>query len=175
MKNICSTILLFFITLNYAVAFDGQRQGFVLGLGLGAGFVNPQGTGKKENISSPFLSGTLAYGFNDHFQLGVGKKIVSFKYNNKTVHQELGGIIADFFINDYYLTLGTGVSSATNKVSLSNILFGNASFVGLGHELTPGLNAEFVIGNATFDTAGTSVVTPEKETFFGVLLTTFFY
>ena len=57
MKNISAAFLLFFLTLNYAVAFDGQRQGFVLGLGLGAGFVNPQGTGNRENISTPIFIG----------------------------------------------------------------------------------------------------------------------
>ena len=177
MKNINIATLVFFLMLAHpAFAFDGQRQGFVLGLGLGGGIVQPQqGAGGKESVSSLLMSGSLSYGFNDSFQLGLGKKVASFKYNNGKVYQELGGIVADIFFDQYYLTLGTGISGAVNKVSLDNYLVGKSSFIGLGYELTPGLNIEYVLGNATFDTAGSSVVTPERETFFGVLLTTFIY
>ena len=173
--NAIILILLCLFSFNHSFAFDGKREGFVLGVGLGFGAVNPQGTGDRKNVSSPLISGTLSYGFNDYFQLGFGKKVLSFKYNNKTVYQELGGIVVDFFIEDYYLTLGSGISSATNKISLDNYLLGDASFLGIGYEFTSGFNVELVTGNAKFNTTGSSVVTPEKEVFYGVLLTTYFY
>ena len=169
-------LILYFISFNSSLAFDGQREGFVLGLGIGAGVVNASGNGQTTNVMSPMLSGSLSYGFNDIFQLGVGKKaLVGFKYNNETVYQELGGITAEFFMDDYYITLGAGISGATNKFSLNDYLLGNASYIGVGYEFSQGLNLEFVVGNAKFDTTSSTVVTPEKETFFGVLLTTYLY
>lgn len=176
MKIMMMAVLLFTSFTQQVFAFDGKREGFVIGFGLGAGFVMPAGDGdNKKNISSPFMSGTLAYGFNDNFQIGIGKKVVSFKYNNKTVYQELGGFIVDVFLDDYYVSIGGGVSGAVNKVSLDDYLLGNASFVALGYEFTQGFNAEFVVGSAKFDTSNSTVVTPQKETFLGVLLTTYFY
>lgn len=173
--NVVIVSALCFLFVNSAFSFDGQREGFVLGIGAGGGLVTPAGSGSTNTQTAPILSGTIAYGFNDNFQLGLGKKVVIFKYSGKTVYQELGGIVFDVFFDDYYVTLGAGISGASNTVSFNNYLFGNASFIGVGYEFTEGVNVEFVLGDAKFDTSSSSVVTPEKETYIGVLLTTFFY
>ena len=167
------------LPLNNVIAFewfDGQRQGFTLGLGIGYGVVKVDSPAPKEDIETPMISGTLSYAFNDSFQIGLGKKaLVGFKYKNKTVYQELGGIVVDVFIDDYYITLGSGIGGAVNKISLDDSLTGDASFIGLGYNLSEGLNIEFVIGQAKFDTASSIIVTPEKETFLGILFTTHIY
>ena len=177
--NVFILTIFFLLPLNNVMAlewFDGQRQGFTLGLGIGYGIVMVDSPAPKKNIGSPMLSGTLSYAFNDSFQLGLGKKVLmGFKYNNKSVYQELGGIVLDFFMDDYYITVGSGIGGAANKFSLDNYLYGDSSFIGLGYTLSEGLNVEFVIGNAKFETTNSIIVTPERETFFGILLTTHIY
>ena len=177
--NVFILTILFILPLNNVMAFewfDGQRQGFTLGLGIGYGVVKVDSPAPKENIESPMISGTLSYAFNDSFQIGLGKKVLmGFKYKNKSVYQELGGVVLDFFMDDYYITVGSGIGGAANKFSLDDYLYGDASFIGLGYNLSEGLNVEFVIGNTKFETTNSIIVTPEKETFFGILLTTHIY
>lgn len=160
----------------FADIFDGQRQGFVLGLGIGYGITRVNSPAPMEDINTPMISGSLSYAFNDQFQIGFGKKaLINFKYNNESVYQELGGIVLDFFMDEYYITVGSGIGTAANKVSLDDYLAGDAAFIGLGYELSENLNMEFVVGQATFDTSNSTIITPEKETFFGILFTTYIY
>lgn len=170
-------ILSCLLSSNGAYGFDGNREGFVIGLGIGAGVVNYTGV-ESGNEFVPMISGNLSYGFSDNFQLGIGKKaLMGFKYNNETTYQELGGIVADLFFDDYYITFGTGISGAVNdfSFSLSNVSMGKASYVGVGYEFSDNFYIEYVLGEATFDNTSSTVSTPDKETFFGVLLTTFIY
>lgn len=174
-KSILLLGLLFIVSLGPVQAFDGDREGFVIGLGVGAGYVDYQGSAESGQAFVPLFSGTLSYGFNDSFQLGLGKKaIMGFKYNGQTVYQELGGIVADFFFQDYYLTLGTGTGGAVNKIQFKDVSLAQTTYIGLGYEISSNLYIEYVLGTATFKT-NPSVTAPEKETFMGVLMTTFIF
>jgi len=73
------------------------------------------------------LSGSIGYAFTDSFQMGFGKKVVTYNFNNMSVYHELGGIQLDFFIDDYHLTLGARTAGAANNFKLNDFAFSSNS------------------------------------------------
>jgi len=171
------SLILFFIMFQNTFAFDGQREGLTFGVGIGAAHLTNTSSTVSERKLSPLLSFQVSYAFNNNFQLGLGKKSILSTYSGKDFYSEIGGIVVDYFIDNYYLTLGANVAGSANKISVQpdSVLIGKGSFIGLGYKLEDHMYLEFVLANAKYDTSATSIVSPEKENIFGVLLVFHFF
>lgn len=151
---------LIFIIATPVFAFDGNRQGFSLGLGLGVHKIDLNGFYGGENLGKESLSGNaytikLGGGLSDQFSLNYIYNVTSFKepFSNGittrdiTYHIELKSIGGTYYFSrsapSVFIYSGVGiVDLSAPRESNTTKAIGNAALIGVGYELVSHLTIE---------------------------------
>ena len=132
-----------------ADVFDDNKQGFILGLGIGVTNVSTDvnfknSTDLNERKFGLATSFKLGYGFNEQFSLYYTNQVDWYKFKGDSTTVGLTGIGVDYYFDTnspYYATgmVGFGTISDIKDESSSR---GFAYEIGLGYEIAPHMNVE---------------------------------
>ncbi len=144
---ICATGLL--ATSSAADIFDGSKEGFLLGFGVGGTYVSTDvdfknGARLDDKRAGIATSFKLGYGFNEQFALYYTNQVDWYKFKGDGTIVGLTGIGVDYYLgagSPYYATgmIGVGTISDIKDKSISR---GWAYQVGLGYEVAPHMTIE---------------------------------
>lgn len=149
-KIILSTVCAGLLSVSaMADTFDGSRQGFMLGLGIGVTSVSTEidfngGIHADERASGLATSFKIGYGFNEQFSLYYTNQVDWYTFDGSSTSVGLTGIGANFYIDSNALFYGTamlgfGVISEINNNDAST---GSAFEVGVGYDVAPHMSVE---------------------------------
>ena len=121
-------------------AFDDNKEGFILGVGIGASSVKTtyaSGSSRDVGLATSFK---LGYGFNKQTIMYLGAIGDAYKYDGKgqTVNTALTGIGVDYYIDQnspFYVTAMVGFGSVS-ELKKSKLQTGYGFLVGAGYEIT---------------------------------------
>lgn len=146
------TGILLTIASSGAYAFDGERKGFQIGLGLGAhlsdityteGFA-PTDTDKEPHFA---LSGTVGYGFSNRIVGHFGFRAGSFLVDDKNASLAIAGVGGSLYLADSYPALYVtglvgGGSLSLDDENEDDVAEGPGWLAGIGYEITHRLHLE---------------------------------
>jgi opacity protein-like surface antigen len=140
MKRIIIPTLTALLLRNTANAFDDNKEGFILGLGIGASSIKTTYTRGDSRDTGFATSLKLGYGFNRQTIMYLGAIGDAYKYDDKgkTVNTALTGIGLDYYINQnspFYITAMVGVGSVS-ELKNTKIQTGYGFLVGAGYEIS---------------------------------------
>jgi len=155
-------LLLFFILLNVtsgsALAFNGQRSGFMLGIGLGAhGFKADIEGWNHGGLATTFRLGA---GISERFQVYAFNDLSWFNRDSERIYYSLYGLGVNWFFSDftpsYYLRAGVGVTRLADYHALSeSSIFdrgkGTGLLIGTGYEIRKHVNLEIALFHSTIE------------------------
>lgn len=121
-------------------AFDDNKEGFILGLGIGASSIKTDIVGGDSRDSALATSLKLGYGLNEQLTVYLGAIGDAYKYDGKgkSVNTALTGIGIDYYFDankPYYVTGMIGASTITD-LQKSKDQTGYGFLVGAGYEIT---------------------------------------
>ena len=139
-KMIIPTIATLLLMTN-ANAFDDNKEGFMLGLGVGASSVKTTYTGGNSRDTGFATSIKLGYGINEQLATYFASESSIYKYNDKddTVDTSLIGIGLDYYINQnspFYVTGMVGIGSVDKLRNTNKVQTGYGFLVGAGYEIS---------------------------------------
>lgn len=117
MLRILAMLMLLSLSLAPSVssAFDGNRKGFVMGMGLGVHVVDVSLEAENGNHAGISSSFRLGYGINDRLQVYYVNNVSWYNRDGFTVLYGLSGLGASFFLTQslpaFYLTGALGYAS----------------------------------------------------------------
>ena len=128
------------LLMTNANAFDDNKEGFILGLGVGASSVKTTYTGGSSRDTGFSTSIKLGYGINEQLIAYIDAAGDLYKYNDKgdRVNTAMTGIGLDYYINQnspFYVTGMVGFASV-NKLKKAKDQTGYGFLVGAGYEIT---------------------------------------
>jgi outer membrane protein W len=131
------TVLLLGTTAN---AFDDNKEGFILGLGIGASSIKTTYTGGDSRDAGFATSLKLGYGFNSQtiMYLGAIGDVYKYEGEDKSVNTALSGIGLDYYIDKnspFYVTGMVGFASV-DSLKKSKDQTGYGFLVGIGYEIS---------------------------------------
>jgi len=137
-KIMIPTIVALLLTTN-ANAFDNNKEGFMLGLGIGASSVKTTYTGGDSRDTGFATSLKLGYGLNEQLVAYLAAQGDAYKYNDKgdSVNTALTGIGIDYYIDQnspFYVTGMIGFGSVS-ELKKSKDQTGYGFLVGVGYEV----------------------------------------
>ena len=140
MKKIIMPTIATLLLMTNANAFDDNKEGFMLGLGVGASSVKTTFTGGNSRDTGFATSIKLGYGLNEQLAAYVAAEGDLYKYNDEgdRVNTAMTGIGLDYYINQdspFYVTGMVGFASV-NKLKKSKDQTGYGFLVGAGYEIT---------------------------------------
>ena len=178
-KLVVMVCLLSVVFIQSSLAFDGNREGFIIGLGLGLQEteLNIEKNGVKAGLD---MDGTLAtsfklgYGFNNNFLLHYTNDVSWVKVPNNSDSLFIGvtTISGTYYFNEKspsaFITVGLGAGAWSNlsNTSPEESLLGSGWILGGGYEFKDHVNVEISLFEADFsnDTkvakSGTKIYTP---------------
>jgi len=149
-KIILSTLCAGMLSLPaIADVFDNNKQGFIVGLGIGVTSVSTEiefknGTQFDERTMGVATSFKLGYAFNEQFSVYYTNQVDWYTFNASSTQVGITGIGADYYFtktSGLYATgmLGFGsISDINNNGSTTGSGFG----IGIGHDLLPHMSVE---------------------------------
>jgi len=128
------------LLISNANAFDDKKEGFMLGLGIGASSIKTTYTGGDSRDIGLATSLKLGYGFNEQLAVYFGLIGDAYKYDgkDKTVNTVLSGVGVDYYLEEnspFYLTGMVGFGSV-NELKNSKSQTGYGFLVGAGYEIS---------------------------------------
>ena len=165
-KLILYVLLVNLLAVTSANAWDGKRQGFLLGLGMGYGnleYSDVQSTYLSSNNQTAKVSGTsfmpkIGYAFTDDFALLYYRHPFNFNAeNSQGSSQELTAcaevIGFNYYFGNLYLGAGSGNSyffKGTDNYEV-NALQGTGAVFSLGYEFSKHYAIEFTSMSGTLE------------------------
>jgi len=156
-KTISSLLLVVFgSTLLSAEVFDDNKEGFILGVGVGISRINSDVTRNSNNnfkIKSEYDTGfatslKIGYGFNNQFSAFLVRNASWFSYSNDQKDDTYVSGILGLGVSYYtsknsplYLTAAYGQGDFMNQ-SEGEKEIGGALMFGMGYEVSPHLQIE---------------------------------
>jgi len=151
--------------IGNALAFDGQRKGFILGVGIGAAYsylhnnieyndiyIDTEGSWREEGLGTQYEI-KIGYALNDHFLLSVVARDITFVYEDHPYDRFY--LQKDLFTHTYGL-IGIGISAYAEEKTPSPYItvnvfypFSNSSFIypDLSHnDGQSGIGLSFAVG-----------------------------
>jgi hypothetical protein len=177
-----------FLAAGSASAFDGQRHGFMLGIGLGAGFSsftqeiespigNGSGSDSKGGLATEFRIGG---GIGNQFFLYYSNKVNWFSIENVnndkvTIADGVGSVAGQYFFKPEspsgFVSGGLGIGGwSTPMESNSSSLSGFGMFAGGGYEFSHLWSVEGSLSYASPSTSELGVKFTTKSTGVRVML-----
>jgi len=148
--------LLACVLASPAQAFDGRREGFVLGVGAGYGWLRAPNEGEYEEGNGIATRLEIGVGLDDRWILHYSGRQILNLTGNVSYTQMFPMIAATYYVKDVarspYLTGGGGVGFFTG-FSSEDISGGFTLFGGAGYEFAPHWRVEADYVN-TLDTSG---------------------
>jgi hypothetical protein len=96
----CAVLLLSLLVLSSQVmAFNGQRKGFILGGGLGAGWLNYQEPGLEFNKFAPAGNFKIGYAPSNSLEIYFTDNVHQFNYGGLSFAVGLGGVGLTKYLN----------------------------------------------------------------------------
>ena len=146
MKRIIIPTLTALLLGSTANAFDDNKEGFILGLGIGASSIKTTYTRGDSRDIGFATSIKLGYGFNKQTIMYLGAIGDAYKYDGKgkSIDTAISGIGFDYYFDEnapYYVTAMVGVGTI-NELKNSDEEKGYGFLVGLGYELSQHLSLE---------------------------------
>jgi len=153
---------------------DGNKKGFVIGLGVGSSLTSytqsvptRSYTSERENNFGLATDFKIGYGLNEKLVLVYTSKVSWFDFDNGekenvTVTNGVGGIGAIYYLNRLYVTGGIGFSSwATPFEEKTDAANGAGFFLGCGYEFIAHLSVELgvTIGKSKMKFKGVGIDT----------------
>ena len=140
MKKIIIPTIATLLLVTNASAFDGNKEGFMLGIGAGVSSVKTTYTGGNSRDTSFATSLKLGYGFNEQLAVYLASESGVYKYNGKgeTADTSLIGIGLDYYIDQnspFYVTGMVGLGSV-NKLKKAKVQTGYGFLIGAGYEIS---------------------------------------
>jgi len=145
MKKILTGSLLCALLLSSSEAFDEQKEGFLVGFGVGVSSINTEADfnyiSVEERNTGLATSFKLGYGFSNQFLLYYSNDVTWYGYDNDpnddTYISGMSGIGISYFLNEndpYYLMGAIGIGSFSN-FSEGKGDTGSAFSLGVGYEI----------------------------------------
>jgi hypothetical protein len=178
-RKLLITVVLI-LTVVECFAWDGQRQGFILGVGVGPGYTTykqrleyggESQTSDNENSLSLTTPFRIGYAPSDQLMIILHANASWFGMDNAngehvTILSELDAISIAYFINSSppyktYLTGGIGFSSWSAPFEDSESSSGFGLLGGIGYEFNPHWDALFSLcwSNPSYDELGIELTT----------------
>lgn len=180
--KLISAAILFATTATAAQAFDGQRKGFQVGLGIGGhtsalNFSQSNAPGVIDSEQEMAVSLHLGYGFSNTIVGFLGGKGGSIVVDDFGGSLAIGGVGASVYMSEtspsLYLTglVGSGSLSMNALESEDSRLrdSGRGWLAGIGYEVTDRLHLEFTYGRAELVDPVNSFNTSELESAFATV------
>ena len=144
------------------VAFDDKREGFFMGLGLGAHNTSYKVEESYESKSGFSSSQKLGYGFNEHISVFLSRDDAWYSNSDEFVYC-LVGVGARYHFssrsNSMYITGSLGKSFLTNVTENTQVQ-GSGGVVGVGYEFYKHFNMELDVITSSLKAADKSEVDP---------------
>ena len=139
MKRIMIPVIAVLLATN-ANAFDDNKEGFMLGLGVGVSSIKTNYIGGDSRDTGFATSLKLGYGLNEQLSAYVGAIGDLYKYEGKgkRVNTALSGIGIDYYFNKnapYYVTGMVGFASV-NELKNKKDQTGYGFLIGAGYEIS---------------------------------------
>jgi len=155
LSTLCAGVL---VIPTMADVFDDNKQGFIIGLGIGATSVSTDvnfknSTDLDERKFGLATSFKLGYGFNDQLSLYYTNQVDWYKFKGESTTLGLTGIGVDYYFDNnspFYSTtmIGFGTISDIKDNSISR---GFAYELGLGYDIAPHMSVEASYMNVNID------------------------
>ncbi len=146
MKKIIIPTVTALLLASNANAFDDNKEGFMLGLGIGVSSIKTSITGEDSRDTGFATSFKLGYGLSEQLSIYLSSQGDNYKYDGKgkSVNTSLFGIGMDYYFeknSPYYVTamLGQGTVIELKK---SKDQTGYGFLVGAGYELSEHISLE---------------------------------
>ena len=157
-----------------ALAFDNQRKGFMIGLGMGGGVVDYKSVSTRQTVTGPeeinngddqvgafTLDFRIGGGVNDHLMVYYLSKLPWFKNpdgrNNGSLTTGFVGAAASYHFREepggFYVIIGLGWQSWSRgfPVGSAETRWGPGMLAGIGWELSPHFPLELTIHGGSPD------------------------
>lgn len=168
-KIVLSTVVASCIALSSVEAFDGQREGFLIGLGAGLSSVNTEVKmgyyGYNERSFGLATSFKIGYGFTNQFALYYMNDVSWFGYDDDpyddTYTSSFTGVSASYYIDEHapaYVLAGVGIGTFANFSEDAGET-GSAFILGAGYEVSPHIQIEATYLVNSVDDGGIEVDT----------------
>jgi len=140
MKKIIIPAIIALLLISNANAFDDNKEGFILGLGVGVSSIKTNYIGGDSRDTGFATSVKLGYGFNQQtiMYLGAIGDVYKYEGKDKRVNTALTGMGLDYYINQnspFYVTAMVGFGSI-NDFKKSKEQTGYGFLVGAGYEIS---------------------------------------
>jgi len=182
-KNITKylvTALVLAGSLSTAQAFDGDRKGFQLGLGIGAhtsAVDNITGVNQGANVESERRLATafhIGYGFTNQLTVFLGAKGGAVRMNDVDGSLAIAGFGATYYLSNsapsLYLTGLAGSGSLTLETDAKDKdVSGSGWLVGVGYEFSPRVHLELTYGQAQLANVADENETTDLESAFATI------
>jgi len=131
---------------SHANAFDDNKEGFMLGLGIGVSSIQTNIIGDDSRDTGFATSLKIGYGLNEQLAVYLSASGDVYKYDGKgkSIDTAISGIGFDYYFDKnapYYVTAMVGVGRI-NELKNSDEEKGYGFLVGLGYELSQHLSLE---------------------------------
>lgn len=180
--KLISAAILFATTATTAQAFDGQRKGFQIGLGIGAhstamNFSQSNQPGEVDSAQKIAVALNLGYGFSNRITGFIGGKGGSVTVDGFDGTLAFSGIGTTLYLSNsspsLYVTGLVGVGSlSTNQLEADNGKLsdsGRGWLAGVGFEVTDRLHLELNYGQAELTDPNNDQNTSTLESAFATL------
>lgn len=181
LKSVCTTVLLIG-SISTAHAFDGNRKGFQIGLGLGAhttalNFSDSNRPGNFEAEQNVAVALHVGYGFSNTITGFIGGKGGSVAINGEDRTLSFSGIGATIYLSESSPSLYITGLAGRGSISLNQLDdddadlrdTGPAWLAGIGYEVTDRLHLEFNYGRAELVDPNNDQNTSELESAFATI------
>jgi len=151
-KILLSSILASVLVVSSLEAVDEQKEGFIIGLGIGMSSINTEvsfgGYDWDERSFALATSFKIGYGFTNQFLLYYTNDISWYGYDNDpyddTYISGMSGIGVSYYLEEnspYYVMGAIGIGSYSNFTE-GDSETGSAFSVGVGYEVSPHFQIE---------------------------------